>query len=175
MELKEIESLLFYISRLRQKKFVKDNLTVFTKQEIQQVVNILPLITNDKETCHKVTDRQYIVFISELLKYFFFPVSVGVLCLVFVFSFIQNNLYRQSIETTFVLYKPEAKFVQIAGDFTCWEPVMLTKKDGFWELKVYLKPGEYKYIYLINGEPYLDPKHDVYIDQFGNKNSVIYI
>lgn len=177
MKLQEIEDLLCYVSKLEQKKLMEDNLSVFNKQEIQQIVTNLPLIIDNKETWYKPVNifSQPIFFVSEILKYFFFPVVVGVLCLVFVFNFIQNNLYRHSIETTFVLYKPEAKIVQIAGDFTHWEPVTLTKKDGFWELKVYLKPGEYKYIYIINGEPYLDPQHDVYEDQFGNKNSVIYI
>lgn len=94
--------------------------------------------------------------------------------LISLMHYFQSSVSK-SIETTFILYQPKAKTVQIAGDFTKWEVVALTNRNGMWEIKLHLKPGEYKYIYIIDGIPTLDPQRDIYEDAFGNKNSVIYV
>ncbi|MCX7716479.1 MAG: glycogen-binding domain-containing protein [Endomicrobia bacterium] len=174
--MEEIENLLSLFAEVK-KSYI--SFSEFGQQEIYQIVNSLPEIKKqplfNKQSMFHYKDvfRQPSIFIPNFLKYFLLPVVASIVCLIYVSNFIQKNFYF--IETTFVLHQPNAKIVQIAGDFTKWEPVMLAKKNGVWELKVKLKPGEYRYIYIIDGKPYLDPNKDVYEDLFGNKNSVICI
>ncbi|MCX7679173.1 MAG: hypothetical protein N2316_08125 [Spirochaetes bacterium] len=55
----------------------------------------------------------------------------------------------------FRLYKPNARFVSIVGDFNHWNPendILRRGTDGIWRLKKRLAPGEYRYKYLIDGQ-----------------------
>jgi len=65
----------------------------------------------------------------------------------------------------FSLFNPDAKFISLVGDFNNWNPENdLLKKDnnGIWRLDKKLRPGIYRYNYVIDGAW----KPDVY-----NKNS----
>jgi 1,4-alpha-glucan branching enzyme len=69
-----------------------------------------------------------------------------------------NNLtYRfigkQIVE--FRIFKPNAKFISIVGDFNNWNPendLLEKNKGGGWTLRKRLFPGLYKYKYIIDGE-----------------------
>jgi hypothetical protein len=62
-------------------------------------------------------------------------------------------------EVEFRIYKPDAKFVSIVGDFNNWNPEndLLEKDDnGVWALQKRLSPGLYRYKYIVDGDWTLD-------------------
>ncbi len=60
---------------------------------------------------------------------------------------------RDGVE--FRLYRPEARFVSIVGDFNNWNPeddLLQKGSDGIWRLRKRLLPGRYRYSFIIDGE-----------------------
>ncbi len=60
----------------------------------------------------------------------------------------------------FSLRAPSAGRVELAADFTHWEksPVPLRPAgSGLWEITVPLPAGTYRYRFLVDGQPQLDP------------------
>ncbi len=54
-------------------------------------------------------------------------------------------------------YYGNANKVSIVSGFTNRQPKALTKKDGVWETTLVLYPGDYKYLYVVDGVETLDP------------------
>ena len=79
-------------------------------------------------------------------------------------------------KVTFSLIAPDARIVQVVGDFTEWEndPLELKKfKDGVWKRTVSLEPGEHQYRLLVDGEWQDDPHSLVrQPNGFGSQNCV---
>ncbi len=67
--------------------------------------------------------------------------------------------------------------VTVAGDFNGWKPNShpLVRKDGMWEIRLPLKPGVYRYKFVINGEHWIaDPNAEKFeLDPYGDRNSVL--
>jgi chromosome partitioning protein len=90
---------------------------------------------------------------------------------------------RQPMESTgreivFTLEAPANASVQIAGDFNNWEPEVLSLADlqegPVWQRSILLKPGSYRYKYLLNGQWITDPGNDDTVDDtLGGVNSLI--
>jgi len=62
---------------------------------------------------------------------------------------------------TFSYFAPEAKSVQLAGDFTGWQETTLAlkkSKTGLWKKAVLLPPGRYAYRLLVDGQWRDDPE-----------------
>jgi 1,4-alpha-glucan branching enzyme len=60
----------------------------------------------------------------------------------------------------FLCYAPGAQEVKLAGDFTQWQqnPIPMERdSDGTWEATVDLPPGEYNYLFLVDGNWCDDP------------------
>jgi len=81
-------------------------------------------------------------------------------------------------EVSFSLDAPDDAMVQIAGDFTNWQPVPLAFRSNGngarWQKTVRLKPGAYQYKYLVNGKWLPDPGNRDLIDNgLGSRNSCI--
>jgi 1,4-alpha-glucan branching enzyme len=79
-------------------------------------------------------------------------------------------------KVTFSLNAPDARSVQVVGDFTDWEnsPLELKKfKDGVWKKTISLEPGEHEYRLLVDGQWQDDPncllRHS---NGFGSQNCV---
>ncbi|MBI5773225.1 MAG: isoamylase early set domain-containing protein [Verrucomicrobia bacterium] len=56
---------------------------------------------------------------------------------------------------------PQAKGVFLVGDFNHWNPKatpMKRQPDGNWLAQVALKHGHHRYLFLVDGEPTLDPR-----------------
>ncbi len=75
---------------------------------------------------------------------------------------------------------PEAKNVQVLGEFNGWNPEdapkMKKQKNGFFKAVVELETGkEYQFRYLVDGETWLnDQEADNYVaSEFGTENCVI--
>ncbi len=61
--------------------------------------------------------------------------------------------------TNFYCYAPEARFVQVQGDFTDGSPLAMQRRvDGWWFLQVPLTHGHHQYRFLVDGQPRLDPR-----------------
>jgi 1,4-alpha-glucan branching enzyme len=69
----------------------------------------------------------------------------------------KNNLKL----VAFICRAPKANDVYLAGDFNDWDPWanhMKRQVDGAWRLEVLLSHGHHQYIFLVDGEPVLDPQ-----------------
>jgi len=79
--------------------------------------------------------------------------------------------------TAFVLRAPEAKSVYVTGSFNDWsldETCRMVNNDGVWTLKVNLKPGTYKYQFIVDGKWQEDPSNtSIERNSFGDINSLI--
>jgi len=99
-----------------------------------------------------------------------------------------SQFYRKSgqmiSQTKNVLVKfsidwPDARYVYIVGDFNDWKltdssRLDSTKKQGFWEKRVTLKPGKYKYKYVVDGRWIQDPDNSkTELNPFGSLDSVL--
>lgn len=113
--------------------------------------------------------------------------SLAVFCVfAFVFLFHPSLLPGQretlaQVEVTFTISGIEAQSIAVAGDFNGWS--ISTNKledpdgDGIWTGKMYLKPGRYEYMLVVDdGKWVTDPNAKVYADDgFGSRNAVLYI
>ncbi len=79
--------------------------------------------------------------------------------------------------TAFVLKAPEAKSVYVTGSFNDWsldENCRMSNREGVWSLKVNLKPGTYKYQFIVDGKWQEDPANtSIERNSFGDINSLI--
>jgi 1,4-alpha-glucan branching enzyme len=61
----------------------------------------------------------------------------------------------------FICNAPQAKSVNLVGDFNQWNPTthpMKQQVDQAWLLKVDLKHGHHRYAFLVDGQLTLDPQ-----------------
>jgi 1,4-alpha-glucan branching enzyme len=76
----------------------------------------------------------------------------------------------------FSYFAPEAKCVELLGDFTGWQqsPLKLRKsKGGSWKATVPLAPGRYAYRLLVDGEWRDDPQCTTREpNEFGGENCI---
>jgi anti-sigma factor RsiW len=85
---------------------------------------------------------------------------------------------EQTVTVTMNLHAPEAHQVAVAGTFNKWkaDANMLTRQEnGVWTITIPLKPGEYSYMFIVDGKAWVtDPNAETYNDDgFGNKNAVM--
>lgn len=77
----------------------------------------------------------------------------------------------------FVLSAADANQASLAGDFNNWDSgaMPLTRgDDGLWTITVPLKPGRYRYTFLVDGDRWVrDPAQPPAGDDFGAPTSVI--
>ena len=113
--------------------------------------------------------------------------TLAVFCVfTFVFLFHPSLLPGQretlaQVEVTFTISGIEAKSIAVAGDFNGWNTstnqLEDPEGDGIWTGKIYLKPGRYEYMLVVDDSKWItDPNAKVYTnDGFGSKNAVLYI
>lgn len=78
----------------------------------------------------------------------------------------------------FAAIYPQAKVVQLAGDFNNWEPdktpMRRISDNGRWSVELPLVEGKYRYRYVVDGRWQQDPyNEEVECNQFGEYNSVV--
>jgi len=85
------------------------------------------------------------------------------------------------VEVTFTISGIKANQIAVAGDFNGWNTSANQLEDpdgdGIWTGKMYLKPGRYEYMLVVDdGKWVTDPNAKVYADDgFGSKNAVLFI
>lgn len=75
----------------------------------------------------------------------------------------------------FALRQPKAKAVSLIGDFNGWKDSGLPlsrRPDGRWELLLPLPKGRHHYLFVVDGEPRLDPAASATGEVDGRKASV---
>ena len=66
--------------------------------------------------------------------------------------------------------------VKLLSQITNWQAVPMTKTDTGWEYETYLDPGNYQYIFVINGKEVLDPGNSIKVSNgIGGFNSLLKI
>jgi hypothetical protein len=85
---------------------------------------------------------------------------------------------EQVVTVTMNLHAPEAHHVSVAGTFNKWKAdtnVLTKQENGIWTISIPLKPGEYNYMFVVDGKAWVtDPNAETYSDDgFGNKNAVV--
>ena len=93
----------------------------------------------------------------------------------------QASAQSDEVWTRFIYIDKDAESVAVAGDFSNWEPVELTRKtlngEQVWTGLVPMQKGEHRYMFVKNGDNWVtDPLATNYQnDGFGNKNAVLYL
>lgn len=74
----------------------------------------------------------------------------------------------------FRLSAPKAKSVELVGDFNAWAPglLKLSRSGESWSIVVPVPPGTRRYLFLVDGEPRVDPKADTAEGPEGRRVSV---
>ncbi len=93
----------------------------------------------------------------------------------------QELVEKQSTEfmglANFSLKAPEAQNVYVTGSFNDWsldEKCRMTNSHGMWRLSVNLKPGVYKYQFIVDGKWQKDPDNqNIERNSFGDINSLV--
>jgi 1,4-alpha-glucan branching enzyme len=71
------------------------------------------------------------------------------------------EITHNSIHEVFSFTAPEARRVELVGDFTHWTKYPLTMQknhEGIWRLTIDLEPGAHRYRYLVDGKWQDDPE-----------------
>ena len=81
---------------------------------------------------------------------------------------------------TISLFAPESKEVYLVGDFNSWKADKSSRlelmPDGRWEKRVALKPGNYRYKFIVDGEWRTDPNNQrTAPTDFGGVDSVLVV
>ena len=88
-----------------------------------------------------------------------------------------DNPLNGLINTEFRLIMPQARTVQLAGDFTDWEKApldLMQAEDGTWFTIVPLLPGAYAYRFIVDGKWHDDPQPEQRLtNSFGTTNAVV--
>lgn len=84
----------------------------------------------------------------------------------------------KTVVVTMNLYAPDAGRVSVAGSFNKWRTdinMLRREENGFWTISIPLQPGDYTYMFVVDGRAWVtDPNAETYRDDgFGNKNSVL--
>ncbi len=61
----------------------------------------------------------------------------------------------------FLCSAPQAKSVSLIGDFNDWQPAARPRQrmpDGCWTTRLELRHGSHRYLFLVDGQPVLDPR-----------------
>jgi 1,4-alpha-glucan branching enzyme len=75
---------------------------------------------------------------------------------------------------------PEAKDVFVAGDFNGWRAdpssAMANSNNGTWSVRMKLKPGQYRYRFVVDGKWISDPGNPTTeINPYGEHDSLLNI
>ncbi len=82
-----------------------------------------------------------------------------------------------TVSVRFALYRPDAREVRLAGDFTAWQArvPLVRQPDGSWLAEVKLPPGEYEYAFVVDGRQWTgDPTATRFRDDgLGGRNALL--
>ena len=72
------------------------------------------------------------------------------------------------------VHRPDAQTVEVAGSFSDWQPVPLTRgQGGVWSLTLDIPPGRYEAVLLVDGSPETIDGFPTTPDGFGGESSIL--
>lgn len=83
---------------------------------------------------------------------------------------------KKPVKYTFDPQGKQYHKVQLAGEMNAWNPdnTNLELRDGLWQTTLYLAPGQYQYLLVLDGSKQLDPGNKERMDNnMGGYNSVL--
>lgn len=88
-----------------------------------------------------------------------------------------STLIKKKRNIRFKHWAPQAKKVEIVGDFNNWIPTAMSKgKNQHWIIDCQLEPGEYTYKFLIDGRLKKDPYNPHSVpDGYGGESSLLIV
>lgn len=69
----------------------------------------------------------------------------------------------------------EAARVEVAGSFSGWEPVPVTRKGGYWEAQVHVPPGRHRVAYRVDGGAWRAPQGLARLREFDGEVGLIVV
>jgi cyclomaltodextrinase len=96
----------------------------------------------------------------------------------FPYSLLIKKSKKLPTKFTFNPKSKKYKTVQIKGQMNDWNAAKtpLELKDGIYQTSMWLNPGKYQYLYVIDGKEMLDPDNTVSEDNnIGGRNSVVVV
>jgi hypothetical protein len=102
----------------------------------------------------------------------------------------KNQLYavEGGVNNSFIAVKPNYTFrlkghakagsVHLTGNFNDWDPsgFAMAHNGDEWTISLYLKPGKYRYKFLVDGKWILDPANKLYEqNEYNTGNSVLWV
>lgn len=84
----------------------------------------------------------------------------------------------KSVLVKFSIHSPNARYAYVVGDFNNWSlgdnSRLEQSRDGCWQKNVTLKPGRYRYKFVVDGRWLYDPDNPTRVDNiFGSYDSVL--
>jgi AMP-activated protein kinase-like protein len=84
-----------------------------------------------------------------------------------------------TVKVRFLLNRPGASAVSLAGDFTGWQSrlPLVRQADGTWTAEIRLAPGEYEYAFVVDDDQWVqDPAATRFRnDGFGGRNALLLV
>jgi len=174
--------------------FIDDELSLDEKQEFVERVHAsrdfkdetIALLSQEKKLRSEVVEhvpdlKSAIVHMRPRVFSMVRPLVVStavIVAAVLVFTFVLVfKLDSATASHRFVIYKPDASQVEIAGSFTGWRKVPLERKgsSGYWEITMKIPEGEHRFTYVLDDRAgFADPTIPMRErDDFGGENSIL--
>jgi 1,4-alpha-glucan branching enzyme len=90
----------------------------------------------------------------------------------------QTNQPAAAYGVEFSLFAPNAKHVNLAGDFNNWSSWSrpMLQSNGQWRTTIQMSPGRHQYKFIVDGRWIADPMNpDRQADGFGGTNTVVWV
>lgn len=70
---------------------------------------------------------------------------------------------------------PVSARVEVAGSFSGWDPIQLSRKNGYWEAEIRVPSGRHRVAYRIDGGPWRAPTQLAKLREFGGEVGLLII
>ena len=70
---------------------------------------------------------------------------------------------------------PVSARVEVAGSFSQWDPIQLSRKGGYWEAEIHVPSGRHRVAYRIDGGPWRAPTQLAKLREFGGEVGLLII
>ena len=89
----------------------------------------------------------------------------------------EHSSNHEAYAVSFEYFNPTAREVLVAGSFNDWQPratPMTKQRGGKWSTELLLKPGQYEYRFVVDGQWQDDPMAARFVaNSFGELNCVV--
>jgi len=171
--------------------FIDNELDLDDKIDFTETVHVdkhfkdetISLLKQEKVIRSQVVHQVPQVYIPQRVKFkvaFWRPFGIfaaGLAAAAVIFFLVIPSSESLFTPHRFVIYKPDASLVEIAGSFTGWRTLPMNRMgdSGYWEVTLNLPEGEHRFSYILEGNRRLsDPTIMAReLDDFGGENSIL--